>query len=220
VEFVLIAFVIFAFVGLSTNRSKKPASLSGTLSSDSPKSAVGISQNQTPSPVREEQFKLQSKVVGGTKSSPIIPSPNLSNGVSPDDFCNKCGKSWRRWDNTENGGYWYTCSGWPNCDNTRDKQLRDKSCVNGHLRTPLNTAYTSAGHRRCLICNPGTSEKSAGVQQPKKESDGQVSRSTERSRDLDLDKYCRNGHLRTNENTYVRPDGERECRVCRRNARK
>lgn len=219
-ELLAAILLIFIFIGLSTTRNKKAPSVSGNLSNDSQKRVVVSNQNQAPSPVRVEQFKLQSKDVVGTKSSPITPSPNLASGMSQDDFCNKCGKSWRRWDNTENGGYWYACSGWPNCDNTRDKQRRDKSCVNGHLRTPLNTAYTSAGHRRCLICNPGTSEKSAGVQQPKKESDGQVSRSTERSRDLDLDKYCRNGHLRTNENTYVRPDGERECRVCRRNARK
>ncbi len=219
-EFVLVAFVIFAFVGLSTNRSKKPTSLSGTLSSDSPKRAVGISQTQAPSPVYDEHFTIQSKVVGDTKPSPITPSPNLASGKSHDDFCNKCGKSWRRWDNTENGGYWYSCSGWPSCENTRDKQQRDKSCVNGHLRTPSNTAYTSAGYRRCLICNPGTSKKSAGVQQPKKESDGQVSGATIRNRAIDSDRYCRNGHRRTEENTYVRPDGERECRVCRRNARK
>jgi len=27
---------------------------------------------------------------------------------------------------------------------------------------------------------------------------------------------CRRGHPRTTENTYVRPDGKRQCRVCRR----
>ena len=33
------------------------------------------------------------------------------------------------------------------------------------------------------------------------------------------DLFCRNGHLRTDEDTYVRPDGERECRICRKIAR-
>jgi ssDNA-binding Zn-finger/Zn-ribbon topoisomerase 1 len=219
-ELLAAILLIFIFIGLSTARNKKGPSVSGNLSNDSQKRVIVSSQNQAPSPVREEQFKLQSEVVGGTKSSPITPSPNLASGMSQDDFCNKCGKSWRRWDNTENGGYWYQCSAWPSCDNTRDKQRRDKSCVNGHLRTPLNTAYTSAGHRRCLTCNPGTSKKFVGAQQPKKESDGQVSGATRRNRAIDSDKYCRNGHRRTEENTYVRPDGERECRVCRRNARK
>jgi ssDNA-binding Zn-finger/Zn-ribbon topoisomerase 1 len=30
---------------------------------------------------------------------------------------------------------------------------------------------------------------------------------------------CRNGHPRTPENTYTRPDGSIECRICRKNAR-
>lgn len=212
--------VIFVLIGLSINRNRESPIVSGNSSNDSQKRISESSQNQAPNPVREEQFKIQSKIVDDTKPSLIIPSPNLASGMSQDDFCNKCGKSWRRWDNTENGGYWYSCSGWPSCENTRDKQQRDKSCVNGHLRTPSNTTYTSAGYRRCLICNPGTSKKSAGVQQSKKESDGQVSGATIRNRAIDSDRYCRNGHRRTEENTYVRPDGERECRVCRRNARK
>lgn len=28
--------------------------------------------------------------------------------------------------------------------------------------------------------------------------------------------YCRNGHLRTPENTYFRPDGKRVCKSCRK----
>jgi hypothetical protein len=36
----------------------------------------------------------------------------------------------------------------------------------------------------------------------------------------DLDKYCRNGHLRTPESTYTRPNGDRECSICRSNRRK
>jgi hypothetical protein len=30
---------------------------------------------------------------------------------------------------------------------------------------------------------------------------------------------CKNGHKRTEENTYIRPNGERECRICRKHAR-
>jgi hypothetical protein len=31
--------------------------------------------------------------------------------------------------------------------------------------------------------------------------------------------FCRNGHLRTDADTYVRPSGERECNICRKNNR-
>lgn len=33
------------------------------------------------------------------------------------------------------------------------------------------------------------------------------------------DAQCRNGHPRTPENTYIRPDGVRECRICQSAAR-
>jgi hypothetical protein len=45
-------------------------------------------------------------------------------------------------------------------------------------------------------------------------------RTSNQSSSFDTSLYCRNGHKRTTENTYVRPNGERECGVCRKNARK
>jgi hypothetical protein len=45
-------------------------------------------------------------------------------------------------------------------------------------------------------------------------------RPSSQSSTTDTDLYCRNGHKRTAENTYIRPNGERECGVCRKNARK
>src|SRR5699024_5721792 len=38
-----------------------------------------------------------------------------------------------------------------------------------------------------------------------------------RRRDLahEYDKYCRNGHARTSENTYIAKTGMRSCRICR-----
>ena len=39
-----------------------------------------------------------------------------------------------------------------------------------------------------------------------------------RRRDLahEYDKYCRNGHARTSENTYIAKTGMRSCRICRK----
>lgn len=163
-----------------------------------------------------EQFNHRRVSTAYANASPITASPNLSRGASSDDFCNKCGKRWQKWENSENGGYWYSCSRWPRCDNTREKQILEKFCANGHRRTSSNTAYTAAGHRRCLIRNPPSQKKVVVGRRSQNTPDSRAPRETGRNKAKDLDKFCRNGHRRTTENTYIRPDGERECRICRR----
>lgn len=37
---------------------------------------------------------------------------------------------------------------------------------------------------------------------------------------MDWSKKCRGGHNRTEENTYVYPNGHRRCRICQRNSKK
>jgi hypothetical protein len=66
-----------------------------------------------------------------------------------------------------------------------------------------------------LVCRPLTKEST--------EKEHQVTNSerhTSHSSSIDTNLYCRNGHKRTAENTYYRPNGDRECGICRKNARK
>jgi len=134
-------------------------------------------------------------------------------GFVPADRC-LCGGNWIKHVNKENGGRFFGCSRYPTCTNTRDKQINDEQCSNGHRRTAGNTTFNSAGQRRCLICNP-----------PKKTPRPTTSphSSTQRVANINFfknnDGYCRNGHLRTPNDTYVRPNGESECKICRRIAR-
>jgi len=79
---------------------------------------------------------------------------------------------------------------------------RKEYCKRGHLFTAENT-YRRNGHRWCRECDKlkhwirRRGDASAPrVQGPE---------ST----------FCRNGHPRTPENTYVSPDGRRNCRPCR-----
>jgi ssDNA-binding Zn-finger/Zn-ribbon topoisomerase 1 len=215
-ELLGLVILVFVIVGMSSKPRKTSKTYPKITSPAPQKYAVQKNQSQTSQSAYLKQSR-QPGVTGNANASPFV--SNNSDAL-PDDSCSKCGKEWRRWDNTENGGYWYSCSGWPKCDNTRDKQKREKFCANGHRRTPSNTAYTAAGHRRCLICNPASTRRASDVQQSSGKSGIRVSPQSGRSRTRDLDKYCRNGHRRTDENTYVRLNGERECKVCRRNARK
>ncbi len=134
-------------------------------------------------------------------------------GFIPTDRC-ECGGQWVKHENKKTGGRFFGCSRYPTCDNTRDKQQAKNFCSNGHARNSQNTAYNSDGSRRCLICRPYPRENSERYL-PKKRSEYVSSKpSTNRSKQV-----CKNGHKRTEENTYIRPNGERECRICRKQAR-
>jgi hypothetical protein len=213
-------FLILVVIGFSSNRSKKPSSgLSSTYIAPQ-RTVVKPNPPQLTKPPIFEHPNHRSTSTNNIVPSPVSTGSNSSRESSSEDVCNRCGRRWRRWDNTDNGGYWYSCSGWPGCDNTRDKQLREKFCANGHKRTVSNTAYTAAGHRRCLICRPLAEKKSVERQSSRGNATRRNSSETKRNKTADLDKFCRNGHRRTDENTYVRPDGQRECKVCRQNARR
>lgn len=135
-------------------------------------------------------------------------------GFIPVDKC-ECGGQWVKHVNKKTGGRFFGCSRFPSCDNTRDKQQAKKFCSNGHPRTGLTTEYNTDGSRRCLICKPLSNE-------PPSDSFRRTNSgaTTSRAGSNDTNLYCRNGHERTTENTYVRPNGERECGICRKNARK
>lgn len=134
-------------------------------------------------------------------------------GFIPTDRC-ECGGQWVKHENKKTGGRFFGCSRYPTCDNTRDKQQTKNFCSNGHARNSQNTAYNSDGSRRCLICRPYPQETSEGYFL--KSSTEYVSSKPNTNR---FDQVCKNGHKRTEENTYFRPNGERECRICRKQAR-
>jgi ssDNA-binding Zn-finger/Zn-ribbon topoisomerase 1 len=219
-ELLLTVVFIFGVIGWSSNRSQKSSSYFESSPYVPPSEVVERNDSRITGASDVVSPNYETVNSDSPKGSSATPSPNLSRGTSVDDFCNKCGKRWRRWDNTENGGYWFSCSGYPRCDNTREKQMREKYCANGHIRTSSNTAYTAAGHRRCLICRPLPEKSVAKSPVSKGGPTGKNERKSGINRIVKSDEFCRNGHRRTPENTYIRPDGERECRVCRRNARK
>lgn len=165
-------------------------------------------------------------------------------GYIPTDRC-RCGGKWVKYVNKVNGGRFFGCSRYPQCENTRERQIADNFCVNGHKRTVENTSYNADGSRRCLICRPIPKSslpdessfsmfcKNGHMRtyedtyvRPDGKRECKICRKNNRlqspagSDSSSTNLFCRNGHLRTNEDTYVRPDGERECRICRRNARK
>lgn len=140
-------------------------------------------------------------------------------GFIPSDRCEKCGGAWIKKVHKENGGRFFSCANYPRCKNTREKQISDKYCSNGHRRTASNTRRSSTGRRTCLDCHPpqnsARSSPTSIHPRPERFRESSDSANATNSRT----DYCRNGHERTPSNTYFRPDGERECRICRRNAR-
>lgn len=142
-----------------------------------------------------------------------------SKGFIPSDRCEQCGGAWIKHVNKKNGGRFFGCANYPRCKNTRDKQASNRQCSSGHMRTAANTLYDAAGRRHCLDCYPAQSPRrspprSHRLRISQLQKDPEWTNMRGRGRE-----YCRNGHERTSANTYTRPDGERECRICRRNAR-
>ena len=137
-------------------------------------------------------------------------------GFIPCDKCS-CGGTWIKHENRKTGGRFFGCSRYPACKNTRDKQERMsrtqvRKCPNGHVGTIWNTEYNVLGRQSCLDCeNERELKHLEYLERQEKLSDNRVSTGSK--------EVCRNGHPRTTANTYFRPDGERECRICRRNAR-
>ena len=161
--------------------------------------------------------------------------PAVADGApQPNDLC-PCGGRWSRRENSDTGGRFWGCANYPRCKNTRDEVMRSRNgpywreaerpelakCSNGHLRTPRNTEYSAGGRRICLDCKASTASRASTrtVTAPAKAQPKPQPPEARKSSNS-LSTNCRNGHPRTPENTYVRPDGSRECSVCRRNARR
>ena len=211
----LVGLFIFILVIASSQSSKGSKSVSGSalpkpniqLSVDIPKPKVELApQKSIETPL--SPFSTSKAVTGDFERS--------TRGFFPSDRCS-CGGTWIKHENRKTGGRFFGCSRYPTCKNTRDKQERQsrtqmRKCPNGHARTIWNSEYNELGRQNCLDCeNERELKRLEYVERQEKLSNNRVStNSTE---------VCRNGHPRTSENTYFRPDGQRECRICRRNAR-
>jgi ssDNA-binding Zn-finger/Zn-ribbon topoisomerase 1 len=182
----------------------------GSKSPSSPKSS-----NQSilipPKRLTSTQTATRSETTGEFKRS--------SEGFIPSDRCEKCGGAWVKHVSKENGGRFFGCANYPRCKNTRDKQISDKQCINGHRRTTSNTLYDAAGRRRCLDCHPLRNSRTNNTQHQRSRARISQDRVGPTFASMSNKEFCRNGHERTPSNTYYRPDGERECRICRRDAR-
>lgn len=79
-------------------------------------------------------------------------------------------------------------------------------CINGHEFNDKNTyTHPKTGHRYCKVCK---SDKAKAAR--RKERGNKFGVATYRVRT-----HCKHGHEFTEQNTYVRPDGYKECKICR-----
>jgi|MDSZ01.2.fsa_nt_gb hypothetical protein len=79
-------------------------------------------------------------------------------------------------------------------------------CINGHEFNDKNTyTHPKTGHRYCKVCK---SDKAKAAR--RKERGNKFGVATYRVRT-----HCKHGHEFTEQNTYVRPDGYKECKTCR-----
>jgi len=79
-------------------------------------------------------------------------------------------------------------------------------CINGHAFNDQNTyTHPKTGHRYCKVCK---AKKSKEAHKEKRGDKFGISTYKVRT-------HCKHGHEFTDENTYVRPDGYKECIICR-----
>lgn len=208
---VVAIFILVLLAYLLKNGSENTSKTAIKLNLQRPK--TNVYPNPTP-PTTEKRTNTSYSPGNKTSYSTTGEFTRSTEGFIPKDKC-ECGGQWVKHVNKSNGGRFFGCSRYPSCENTRDKQHAKNFCSNGHARTSQNTYYNSDGSRRCLICRPLPEESSnRNFRGPNER------RTLSEPSSHDTNLYCRNGHKRTTENTYVRPNGERECGVCRKNARK
>lgn len=99
-----------------------------------------------------------------------------------------------------------------NADNSRDIVLRRRhathgqtNCLNGHEYNEENTYYNKRGHKYCKVCKREAS--AAKLREKRGDKFGK--------QEWKPKTHCPHGHEFTPSNTYIRPDGYKECRACR-----
>jgi len=192
------------------------------------------SSNSSSSTIDSDQSKkpIVQTSVPSVRQYPRTPNI-IKEGFQPDDRCS-CGGTWVKRENRETGGRFFSCSRYPTCKNSRDQVLKARLgaqyseiyCSNGHHKPTAGVVFDSQrGKDVCKKCvdkgylvmrSLGKTGQSGSVSAvPRDAVAGKKTNGGSRS----SVEECRNGHPRTSENTYIRPDGSRECRVCKRNSR-
>lgn len=87
------------------------------------------------------------------------------------------------------------------------RRARGSHCRNGHEFTEENTYWPPGNRRRCLAC-----KRASGRRYTERNSTGGVGWAAENAAKT----HCVNGHEFTPENTIVRKNGGRKCRICQR----
>jgi hypothetical protein len=77
-------------------------------------------------------------------------------------------------------------------------------CAKGHELTDDNIRINSKGGNECLSCYKARRKREADARKAAFKSKPKVEKT-----------HCPNGHEFTDENSYTRPDGYKECRTCR-----
>lgn len=91
-------------------------------------------------------------------------------------------------------------------DRRRHHRHLQTHCINGHEFNEQNTyTHPKTGHRYCKVCKAAKSKEA----HQKKRGD-KFGVATYRVRT-----HCKHGHEFTDSNTYIRPDGCKECVTCR-----
>jgi hypothetical protein len=95
-------------------------------------------------------------------------------------------------------------------DNSRDMVKRGRSnkkayCKRGHELNEENAYTNSRGHKYCKVC-----KRERQREKHRAERGDRFGKPEYRVRT-----HCRHGHEFTDQNTYTRPDGYKECRACR-----
>jgi len=186
------------------------------------------------SSMSDDGLKARTQNSARTVSEHSGTSNVIKEGFQPEDRCS-CGGNWIKRENRNTGGRFFSCSRYPSCKNSREQVLKARLgseydeiyCSRGHHKPTSGIVYDyKRGIAVCKKCvskgylalpSRGTSTRESSESRVRsseisknKKTGGQMRGRSER---------CRNGHPRTYENTYIRPDGSRECRVCKRNAR-
>lgn len=97
-------------------------------------------------------------------------------------------------------------------DNMNDMVERGRHklpyCKNGHEYTEENTIHKSNGGRLCATCRAESRKKEKAKYREKR--GDMFGKPVYKVRT-----HCPNNHKFSDENTYIRPDGYKECRTCR-----
>lgn len=98
----------------------------------------------------------------------------------------------------------------------KNKSLLKTKCIHGHDYTPENTGYSSRnGARYCRLCcrikESKRRDQKLVKKYPKKY---KTEQEIDKIRSSGSNKFCKAGHPFSYENTWVRKDGRRICKIC------